>query len=247
LLLTGKNAVITGCLRGIGRETLRLFVEQGANVWACAQASDEEFEAFCRQLADTHGQWVKPVYFDLSDHDAIKAAMRSIQADKQPVDCLVNVAGLTRDALVHMTTMDQLRLVFDVNLFSQILVTQYLTKLMMRQKRGSVINVSSISGIDGNAGQLSYSASKAALIGVTKTLSRELGQHGIRVNAVAPGVIDTEMNAVVPRDVLANRVAQTSLSRLGTPREVAGTIAFLASDISAYMTGQIIRIDGGMN
>lgn len=246
LLLNGKNAVITGCLRGIGRETLRLFVEQGANVWACAQAPYEEFETYCKELADTHGCWVKPVYFDLSDHDAIKAAMRSIQADKQPVDCLVNVAGLTRDALVHMTTMDQLKLVFDVNLFSQVLVTQYLTKLMMRQKRGSVINVSSISGIDGNVGQLSYSASKAALIGVTKTLSRELGEHGIRVNAVAPGVIDTEMNAVVPHDVLASRVEQTSLGRLGTPREVAGTIAFLASDISAYMTGQVIRIDGGM-
>jgi 3-oxoacyl-[acyl-carrier protein] reductase len=246
LLLNGKNAVITGCLRGIGRETLRLFVEQGANVWACAQAPDEEFEAFCKQLTDTPGRWVRPVYFDLSDYEAVKAAMRSIQADKLPVDSLVNVAGLTRDALVHMTTMDQLKLVFEVNLFSQVLVTQYLTKLMMRQKRGSVINVSSISGVDGNTGQLSYSASKAALIGATKTLSRELGEHGIRVNAVAPGVIDTEMNAVVPRDVLAGRVAQTSLGRLGTPREVAGTIAFLASDISAYMTGQIIRIDGGM-
>jgi len=247
LILNQKNAVITGCLRGIGRETLALFAEQGANVWACAQAADEEFESFCGELAAKHGGWVKPIYFDLTDHDAIKGAMRSIQMDKKPVDCLVNVAGLTRDALVHMTTMDQLRQVFDVNLFAQVLITQYLTKLMVRQKRGCVINVASISGLDGNAGQLSYSASKAALIGVTKTLSRELGELGIRVNAVAPGVIDTEMNAIVPRDILASRVSRTSLGRLGGPREVAGTIAFLASDLSEYMTGQVIRIDGGMN
>ena len=246
MLLSEKNAVITGCLKGIGRKTLEVFVAQGANVWACAQHSDPEFEAFCQQLSSQSGRWIKPVYFDLTDTDAIKAGLRSIQMDKQPVDALVNVAGYTKDALIHMTSMEQLKQIFEINFFSQIVITQFLTKLMMRQKKGSVINVASISGIDGNAGQLSYSASKAALIGATRTMSRELAEHGVRVNAIAPGVIDTDMNAVVPKDVLASRVAQASLGRLGSGEEVAGTIAFLASDLSAYMTGQVVRIDGGM-
>ncbi len=246
MLLSGKNAVVTGCLRGIGRKTLEVFAAQGANVWACAQHQDPEFEVFCQQLSRDTGCWIKPIYFDLTDAAAIKAGLRDVQADKLPVDVLVNVAGFTKDALLHMTTMDQLKAIFEVNFFSQIQITQYLTKLMVRQKRGSVINVSSISAIDGNAGQLSYSASKAALIGATRTMSRELAGHGIRVNAIAPGVIDTDMNAVVPKDVLQQRVGQSSLGRIGTGDEVAGTIAFLASDLSAYMTGQVIRIDGGM-
>lgn len=246
MLLNGKNAVVTGCLRGIGRRTLEVFAKQGANVWACAQHLEPEFEVFCQQLARDTDRWIKPIYFDLTDAEAIKDGLRAIQSDKLPVDALVNVAGFTKDALLHMTTMDQLKAVFEVNFFSQIQITQYLTKLMVRQKRGSVINVSSISAIDGNAGQLSYSASKAALIGATRTMSRELAAHGIRVNAIAPGVIDTDMNAVVPKDVLQQRVGQSSLGRIGTGEEVAGTIAFLASDLSSYMTGQVVRIDGGM-
>lgn len=246
MILNEKNAVITGCLKGIGRATLELFVEQGSNVWACALAPDEDFETLCRQLSDDYGRWVKPVYFDLCDSEAVKSGLRAIHGDKLPVDCLVNVAGMTRDSLFHMTSRQQLDAVFEVNLFSQITVTQYLTKLMMRQGYGSVVNVASIAGIDGGAGQLAYSASKAGLIALTKTLSRELGEHGIRVNAVAPGVIDTDMNAVVPPGILESRVAQTSLGRIGGAREVAGTVAFLASDLAAYMTGQIVRIDGGM-
>jgi 3-oxoacyl-[acyl-carrier protein] reductase len=247
LLLSGKNAIITGCLKGIGRATVEVFAEQGANVWACALTPDEEFESFCDALAEDNGCWVKPVYFDLCDGEAVKAGLRTIQADKLPVDCLINVAGLTVDALFHMTTREQLDLVFNVNLFSQIMITQYCTKLMMRHKNGgAVVNVASIAGIDGGAGQLAYSSSKAGLIGFTKTLARELGDRGIRVNAVAPGVIDTDMNSVVPTDVLTKRLAQTSLGRIGSPREVAGTIAYLASDLAAYVTGQVLRIDGGM-
>jgi 3-oxoacyl-[acyl-carrier protein] reductase len=246
MLLNGKNAVVTGCLRGIGKKTLETFAEHGANVWACAQHADEEFEKYCVELALRTGTWIKPVYFDFTNTDAIKAGLKAIVSDKQPVDVLVNVAGFTKDAIFHMTSMEQLKLIFEVNYFSQILITQYITKLMVRQKRGSVINIASISGIDGSHGQLAYSSSKAALIGATRTISRELAQHGIRVNAIAPGVIDTDMNAVVPENIIAGHVKGMSIPRLGSSSEVAGAILFLASDLSSYMTGQIIRVDGGM-
>jgi 3-oxoacyl-[acyl-carrier protein] reductase len=246
MLLGHKNAIVTGCLRGIGKKTLETFAEQGANVWACAQHPDDEFEKFCAELAQRTDTWIKPIYFDFTDADAIKAGLKSIMSDKQPIDVLVNVAGFTKDAIFHMTSMEQLKLIFEVNYFSQIFITQYITKLMLRQKRGSVINISSISGMDGSHGQLAYSSSKAALIGATRTMSRELAPQGIRVNAIAPGVIDTDMNAVVPESVLAGHIKGISFQRMGSSSEVAKAILFLASDLSGYMTGQVIRVDGGM-
>ncbi len=246
MLLSGKNAVVTGCLKGIGKKTLETFAEQGANVWACAQYADAEFEQFCVELALRTGTWIKYVYFDLTDTVAIKAGLKTIISDKQPIDVLVNVAGFTKDAIFHMTSMEQLKLIFEVNYFSQILITQYITKVMLKQKRGSVINIASISGLDGSYGQLAYSSSKAALIGATRTMSRELAPQGVRVNAIAPGVIDTDMNAVVPENVLAGHIKGMSIQRMGSSSEVANAILFLASDLSSYMTGQIIRVDGGM-
>lgn len=121
MLLGGKNAIVTGCLRGIGKKTLETFAEQGANVWACAQYADDEFERFCMELAERTGTWIKPIYFDLTDADAIKSGLKTIIADKQAIDVLVNVAGFTKDAIFHMTSMEQLRLIFEVNYFSQIL------------------------------------------------------------------------------------------------------------------------------
>ena len=217
MLLTGKNAVVTGCLRGIGRQTLEVFAEHGANVWACAQHADPEFEAFCSALAARTGKWIKPLYFDLTDAVGIKTAMRTIQAEKLPADVLVNVAGYTKDSLFHMTSMDQLKLIFEVNYFSQILLMQAITKMMVKQGKGSVVNI-----------------------------SRELASQGVRVNAIAPGVIDTDMNAAVPVPLLEERINMMSLPRMGTSHEIATVILFLASDLSSYMTGQVIRVDGGM-
>lgn len=246
MLLTGKNSVITGCQKGIGKTTLECFALHGSNVWACAQAPDQEFDQFCADLAKRANVWVKPIYFDFANHDAVKSGLKSIANDKLPIDSLANIAGLTRDALVHMTSMDQLKLVFEVNVFAQIAISQFVTKIMLRQERGSVINVSSTSALDGSHGQLAYSASKAAMLGVTKTMSRELGPRGIRVNAVAPGVIDTDMNKTVPSDVIAKRLRFMSIARMGKSCEVANAIVFLASDLSNYITGQVIRTDGGM-
>ncbi|WP_321504130.1 SDR family oxidoreductase [uncultured Methanoregula sp.] len=246
MLLKGKNAVITGCLKGIGRSTMDLFAENGANIWACCQHEDPEFESHIKELAAKNNVWITPLYFDLLDPDQVKSAAHAIRDTKQPVDVLVNIAGMTHDALFHMTTMEQMKKVFEVNFFSQMLLSQFITRYMLRQKSGSVINISSISAIDGNPGQLSYSASKAAIIGATKTLSAELAGSGIRVNAIAPGVIKTEMTEKMPADVLARLMVKSDLKHMGLPEEVAGVILFLASDMSSFITGQIIRVDGGI-
>jgi len=187
-----------------------------------------------------------PLYFDLLDDGAVKRAAVAIQKTGMPVDALVNVAGVNRDALFHMVTMEQLRLTFQVNLFSQIVFTQYITRLMLRHKKGSVINIASITGIDGNPGQLAYAASKAALIAATKTMSAELGPLGIRVNAVAPGVIATAMTASVPGEGLARLLARSKIARMGEPMEVANVCLYLASDRTSFVTGQVIRVDGGI-
>ncbi len=246
MLLAGKTAVVTGCLQGIGKATLIAFARQGANLFACCQQEDEAFSAFINELAGEHGVSITPVYFDLLDDASIKQAAVSIQKTKQPIDILVNVAGVTLDALFPMVTMAQLQKTFAINFFSQMVFTQYMTRLMLRNKRGSIINIASISGLDGNAGQLAYSASKAAMVAATKTLSAELAPQGIRVNAVAPGVIQTAMTENLPQEVVAEKLAAAALPRLGLAEEVANTLCWLASDAAAYVTGQVIRVDGGI-
>lgn len=246
MLLKEKNAVITGCLKGIGRSTMDIFAQNGANIWACCQHEDADFEKHVEKLAAINNVRITPLYFDLLDPEQIKSAAHTIRETKLPVDVLVNVAGMTHDALFHMTTMEQMKKVFEINFFAHTLLTQYITKNMVRHKSGSVINVSSISAIDGNPGQYSYTASKAAIIGATKTLSAELAASGIRVNVIAPGVINTEMTENLPNDVMARLMAKSDLKRMGQPSEVAEVILFLASDLSSYITGQIIRVDGGI-
>ncbi len=244
--LQGKNAVVTGCLKGIGRATLDMFAASGANVWACSQFENADFSSHVKLLEKQYSVEIIPIYFDLSDYDSIKAAIKVISSAQKPVDVLVNIAGMTQDALFHMVSMEQMKKVFEINFFSQMLFTQYITRLMLRNKKGSVINIASISGIDGNPGQLSYSASKAALIAATKTLSAELAPQGIRVNAIAPGVIKTEMTENLPRETFIRFMDKSSLKHIGLPSEIAGAIAFLASDMSSYVTGQVIRVDGGI-
>lgn len=246
MLLQGKTAVVTGCIQGIGRETLDLFAAHGANVFACAQSATDEFSVHCAELAAKHGVKVLPLYFDLLDEGSIKQAAIDILKAGMPVDALVNVAGVNIDALFHMVTMEQLRLTFQINVFSQIVLTQYITRIMLRQNKGSVINIASITGIDGNPGQLAYAASKAAVIAATKTMASELGPRGIRVNAVAPGVIATAMTAAVQGDSLSKVLARSKIQRMGKPEEVANVCLYLASDMSSFVTGQVIRVDGGI-
>ena len=246
MILKGKNVVITGCLKGIGRSTLDLFVRHGANVWACCQEKDDSFELHLKMLQEENTVWIKPIYFDFADELQLKEAVKQIRSDKMAIDSLINIAGMTIDARFHMMSMKDLRQVFEINYFSQLLFTQYITKLMLRQNFGNVVFTSSIAGIDGSVGQVSYASSKAAVIALTKSLSAELGPMGIRVNAIAPGVIDTEMTRTVEGDSLKNLIELSALKKIGLPEDVAGTLAFLASDLSSYITGQVLRIDGGI-
>lgn len=246
-LLTGKNCVITGCLSGIGRSTLDLFAKAGANVIACALSSTEEYVDYLRELKQEYHVEIIPIYFNMMNNDEIKNAAREIQKHKKSIDVLVNIAGLNRDAIFQMVTMQDMQTTFQVDFFAQILFSQYIVKMMHRNGRGgSIINTSSISGLDGRAGQLSYASAKSAVVAATKSMAIELGPQKIRVNAIAPGMIDTEMYRNVPPEIIAAKVQSTQLKRMGKPEEVAKTILFLASDLSSHITGQVIRIDGGM-
>lgn len=245
-MLKGKTAVITGCLQGIGNETMKTFAKNGCNVFACAYQQTEEFEKEIHELEEKCQIRIIPVYFDMSDNASIKAAAREIQKAKMSIDILVNIAGIARDAMFQMVTMEQMQETFQVNFFSQILFSQYIVKLMLRNGKGSVVFTSSITGMDGNTGQLAYGASKAAVISAVKTMSEELGPKGIRVNAIAPGVIKTPMTDVLDESVIERKLEKSKLRRIGTAEEVADVIMFLAADWSDYITGQVVRIDGGI-
>lgn len=246
-MLKGKNAIITGARRGIGRATVQVFAENGANIWACARREDAVFEADMAGLAEQYGVWIEPVYFDLTDSAQMKQAVKQIQSAKKPVDILVNNAGSVADSTSFtMTSLEKMKEVFDVNFFSQMQLTQYIARFMMRQKSGSILNLTSIAALDGDPGQLEYVGSKAAMIGATRKLAGELGTAGIRVNAVAPGIIDTDMGNQMESGLMESIIGRTSMKRLGRPSEIANVIAFLASDKASYITGQTIRVDGGI-
>jgi len=167
-LLKDKNIVITGCLKGIGRTTLEVFAKNKANIFACVQYPDVEFEEFIQKLCSENDIWIKPIYFDLSDYDAIKEGVKQIISAKIQIHGLVNIAGMVHNGLFHMTSIEKMKEVFDIDFFSQMYITQYVSKIMMKYKSGSIVSISSITGIDGNSGQIAYSAAKAALIGSTK-------------------------------------------------------------------------------
>ena len=246
-MVSGKNIVVTGCLQGIGKETLRVFAENGANVFACAYKKTDEFETFCEELSKKHSVMIWPVYFDMMDNGSIREAAKEIQAQKTEIHGLVNIAGINKDAFFNMVTYQDMLDTFQVNFFSQIIFSQYIVKLMQRKKTtGSIVFTSSIAAMDGNEGQLSYGASKAALIGAVKTMALELGKTGIRVNAIAPGVISTPMTAALSQSNIDKKVRAMDMPRLGTTKEVADLFLFLMSDLSGHISGQTIRIDGGI-
>ena len=246
-MIKDKNIVITGCLQGIGRATLKTFAENGANVFACAYKQTEEFENYCKELEEKNNVSIMPLYFDMMDNASIKNAIKSIQSQKVEIHGLVNIAGINKDALFNMVTYQDMIDTFQVNFFSQIILSQYIVKLMQRRKTsGSIVFTSSITALDGNEGQLSYGASKAALIGAMKTMALELGKYDIRVNAIAPGVIKTPMTEALNDEVIETKVKTMDIPRLGEPSEVADLYAFLMSDLSSHISGQTIRVDGGI-
>ncbi len=247
LLLKNKNTVITGCNRGIGKEIVRVFAENGANIWACVRRESGTFSKYINNLEQKHSVSINPVYFDLSDEEQIKTGVKTIKETKEPVDILVNNAGAIFTALFQMTSMQKLKEMFEINYFSQMLLTQYISRIMMRQKSGSIINISSSAALEGNEGRTGYASAKAAMITSTKVLAKELAPYNIRVNAVAPGLTQTEMmTSSTPEDALKETLNRICMKRVGQPEEIANSVLFLASDLSSYMTSQVLRVDGGM-
>lgn len=247
MLLKDKNAIITGAAGGIGRSTVECFAANGANIWACELRGSEKFEKDMADLAEKYGVWIETVYFDVTDEEQVKSAVKRIRSKKCNIDVLANVAGIVAPSTSFpMTDMAKIKKVFEVNFFALTLLTQYVSRLMIRQNSGSIVNIASIAGIDGDPAQYEYAASKAAVIGGTKKLARELAPNNIRVNAIAPGMIQTEMGAHIEDNLRDEILAKVMMKRMGKPEEIANAIAFVASDMASYMTGQVIRVDGGI-
>jgi 3-oxoacyl-[acyl-carrier protein] reductase len=246
MLLKDKTVIITGTNRGIGRAMLEAFAANGARIYAHARVQSPDFGDLIQALSKKYKVEIIPWCFELTDYDVMKDKVKELRVYKEPVDALINNAGIIYNALFQMSTQDQLRRQFEVNFFSVFILTQYISRLMARQKKGSIINLSSAAALDGFLGKSVYGASKAAIISMTKSLARELGESGIRANCLAPGIIETEMLNTMSEEVLAATRSATDLRRSGNPSEVADAAVFLASDLSSYITGQVLRIDGGL-
>lgn len=244
-LLEGKNALITGASKGIGRAMALRFAQEGANVGFTYLSSVAQGEALQGELA---ALGVKAIGYrsDASDHKAAEQLMTQFVADFGAPDILVNNAGITRDGLLMRMSEEQWDAVINTNLKSVFNLTKAAVKYFMKQRSGSIINITSVVGIKGNAGQANYAASKAGIIGFTKSVALELGSRNIRCNAIAPGFIETEMTAQLDPKVVENWKEAIPMKRGGTPEEVADCAVFLASDLSRYITGQVLQVNGGM-
>ena len=242
-LLDGKVCLVTGASRGIGAATVKRFAREGAVVYANAR-TPKNLDDLCIELSEKYNTTVKALYFDVRDEAAAKKAVLQIRKETGRLDVLVNNAGVMKDALIGMISKDLMQEIYDTNVFGVMNMIQLASKVMMFQKSGSIINLSSIVGLKGNPGQLVYSATKGAVTAMTKTAAKELASQGIRVNAVAPGMIDTDMFRSIGDEKMQEHIANIRMGRLGTPEEVADAILFLASDLSGYITGEILGVNG---
>ena len=245
-LLEGKTAVITGAARGIGKAIALKFASEGCNIAFTDLAINESAQETEKALLDM-GVKSKAYASDASNYEDTHKVVDEIIKEFGQIDILVNNAGITKDTLLMRMTEEQWDLVIKVNLKSVFNFTKAVQRIMLKQRSGSIINMSSVVGVSGNAGQANYSASKAGIIGLTKSVAKELGSRGIRSNAIAPGFIITEMTGQLPEDVRKDWESKIPLKRGGTPEDVADVCLFLGSDLSGYVTGQVIHVCGGMN
>lgn len=242
----GKNVVITGCNRGIGKVMMEEFAKEGANIVACTRKLTPELESWYVEIHNAYGVQVYPVMVDMGNEESVQAAVKAIFALKILVHVLVNNAGIAVfDGLMKMqyATMEN---VFRVNYFGPMMLIKGLIMPMMKANGAAIINMASVAGIDGAVGNCAYGASKASLILATKTLSKELAKAKIRVNAIAPSIVETEMSAGIDEAVRADQLANTAIGRAAQAEEIARVALFLGSNDSSYINGQIIRVDGGM-
>ena len=244
-MLKGKIALVTGASRGIGRQIAISMAREGALVIVNYNGSAARAEETVKEITESGGQ-AEAVQCNVSDYAAVEEMMKYVIGKYKRLDVLVNNAGITKDKLLMKMGEEDFDAVIGINLKGAFNCTKHVSRQMLKQKGGRIINISSVSGVMGNAGQANYCASKAGVIGLTKSVARELGSRGITVNAIAPGFIDTEMTEVLSEDVKKAMGEQIPLKRFGRTEDVAEAAVFLASDRAAYITGQVINVDGGM-
>lgn len=245
MLLNGKTVLITGASRGIGSGIARVFAQNGANVAFTYSSSEAPALALQEELSKL-GVKVKAYKSDASSFEACEKLASEVMSDFDSLDALINNAGITKDNLLMRMSEEDFDKVIEVNLKSIFNMTKAFQRVFLKQRRGSIINISSIVGVKGNAGQANYAASKAGMIGFTKSIALELGSRNIRANAIAPGFIETEMTDKLDDAVVEQWRAGIPLKRGGTPEDVANACLFFASDLSSYITGQVLLVDGGM-
>lgn len=245
-MLKNKIALITGAGRGIGRAIAIALAKEGAEVVINYNGSEERAKEVKQTIEENSGK--ASIYkCNVSDFVACEAMIKDIVKEYGHLDILVNNAGITKDGLIMKMKEEDFDSVLNVNLKGTFNTIRHSARQMLKQRSGKIINISSVSGILGNVGQANYAASKAGVIGLTKTMARELGSRGITVNAIAPGFVDTEMTEVLSEEIRENACKQIILGRFGKPEDIANTAVFLASDKADYITGQVISVDGGMN
>lgn len=245
-MLQGKTALITGASRGIGKGIAEIFAKNGCNIAFTFASSVEKARAFEQELTSLYGVKVKGYQSDAANFEQSMALAETVIADFGKIDCLINNAGITRDTLMLRMTEEQWDDVINTNLKSAFNLTKAFLKHFLGNRSGSIINMTSVVGVMGNAGQANYAASKAGMIGFTKSIAKELGSRNVRCNAVAPGFIETEMTHALDENVRKQWAETIPLKRGGTPEDVANVCLFLASDMSAYVTGQTLSVCGGM-
>jgi 3-oxoacyl-[acyl-carrier protein] reductase len=242
-LLEGKVSLITGTSKGIGRAIADRFAGEGAIVYANAR-KEGSIDDWAKECSEINRTQVIPVYFDVTDYVAAKQVVMQIVKEHQRIDILVNNAGIVSYELLGMIQPENLRTMFEVNVVAMIQLIQLISRIMSRQKKGSIINISSIVGVNGVKGQLAYSATKGAVISLTKSAAKELAANNIRVNAIAPGMVATERLSAILEKSFSERISDIGMGRLAEPREVADACVFLGSDMSQYISGQILGVDG---
>lgn len=245
MLLEGKKALVTGGSRGIGREIVRTFLRNGADVYYISRSPGDSQEEL-GLLAEELGRTVTYKEGNVGDEETISRVVSEVLEESGGLDVLVNNAGMTRDGLIFRMSSDDWNDVLTVNLTSAFYICKLVARSMIKRRSGSIINVTSIVGVTGNPGQTNYSAAKAGLIGFTKSLAREVAGRNVRVNAIAPGYVETEMTKRLTAEQRETLISQIPMSRVGTPEEVANTALFLGSELSTYTTGQVLHTTGGL-
>lgn len=245
-MLSGKTAVITGASGGIGKAIVKKFAENGCNICACARHCDESLENYYMSLSEKYHVKIDIFLFDLLDETQMKKAIKDIIKVTNTIDILINNAGIAKYDSFSFLKTETLDEIMHINYYAPLQFTQKIVRRMSKEG-ASIVFVSSIAGLDGIGGNTAYGASKAAIAHTTKVLSRELSVSGIRVNAVAPGMVDTKMKELADSSTWETLISRTDLKRVASPDEIANVVVFLSSGMSSYMTGQILRVDGGMN